>query len=267
LRALKLIQILEIANTKFPFDCSEPWDNSGIQVGDLERDIKNIAFSLDANPSTIRFAKENSCELLITHHPILLNPVKKIVASDLSGQTLFFAIASNVDVVSLHTNLDAAQGGLNDYLADLLGLLDVVTPEDASCARLGAIAQPMTLVSFRDLVKQRLLLESAAMICDGVEDKETVSRVFLASGSGASYLPVAIRTKADVMVTGDVRYHAAVDARRSDLPIIDAGHFGMEKHAIKLMADTFKREFEGIGLEIVCHECPFEMDPLVPQKN
>lgn len=267
MRALKLIQILEIANTKFPFDCSEPWDNSGIQVGNLERDIKNIAFSLDANPATIRFAKENSCELIITHHPILLNPVKKILVSDLIGQTLFFAIASNVDVVSLHTNLDAAPGGLNDYLADLLGLLDVVTPEDASCARLGTIARPMTLVSFTDLVKQRFLLESAAMICDGNEAQETVSRVFLASGSGAAYLPWAIGANADVMVTGDVKYHAAVDARRSGLPIIDAGHFGMEKHAIKLMADTFKREFDGMGVEIVCHECPFEMDPLVHQKN
>ncbi len=259
MRALKLIQIVEIANRKFPFNNSEPWDNSGIQIGEPNREITNIAFSLDVNPSTIHFAKSNRCELIITHHPILINPVKNILATELTGETIILAIRSDVDVLSLHTNLDAAQGGLNDYLAGLLGLQEITMPEQANCARTGKLKQPMSFKSLNDLVKRKWTLDGTTVICDDPE--KMVSDIFLASGSGSGYLSRALVTAADVMITGDVKYHSAVDALRSGLPIIDAGHFGMEKHAIKLMADTFREEFEKMGVHIVCRECHEEKDP------
>ncbi len=259
MRALKLIQIVEIANRKFPFSNSEPWDNSGIQVGNLNRDIRNIAFSLNTNPATINFAKQNSCELIISHHPILINPIKNILASDLIGETIIASIASQVDVLSLHTNLDASDGGLNDYLAGLLGLQEVFTPEGASCARIGTLDQPAPLSSLNELVQQKWSLDGTTIIGD--EGGKPLRKVFLASGSGSGYLNKAISTGADVMITGDVKYHAALEARQAGLPIIDAGHFGMEKHAIRLMADVFRDEFEKLGVQTGCHKCHDEKDP------
>ena len=259
MRALKLIQIVEVANRKFPFNLSEPWDNTGIQVGDPHRGISNIAFSLDVNPATIHFAKNNSCELIVSHHPILINPVKNILASDLTGETIMMAIKSEVDIIALHTNLDAAEGGLNDCLAKLLGLQEVTIPDQASCARAGRLEEPISFESLNDLVKQKWSLNGTTLICD--DPSRMVSRVFLASGSGSGYLGRAVAEGADVMITGDVKYHSAVDALRLGLPIIDAGHFGMEKHAIKLMADSFREEFEKMGVRIVCHECHDEKDP------
>lgn len=259
MRALKLSQIVEIANRKFPFNNSEPWDNSGIQIGDPNREITNIAFSLDVNPSTIHFAKNNLCELIITHHPLLINPVKNILASELTGESIMLAIGSHVDVLSLHTNLDAAEGGLNDYLAELLGLQETVIPEQAGCARIGRLKQPLSFTSLNELVKRKWNLDGTTVICDDPE--KMVSNVFLASGSGSGYLGRAVAMDADVMITGDVKYHSAMDARRFCMPIIDAGHFGMEKHAIKLMADTFREEFEKVGVRIVCCECHDEKDP------
>ncbi len=259
--ALKLIQIVEIANLKFPFDCSEPWDNSGIQVGDLDRDIKNIAFSLDANPLTINYARQQSCELLITHHPILINPVKNILKSDLTGQTIMSAISLNVDVLSLHTNLDASLGGINDFLAQSIGLCDVTTPERASCARVGNLDRALTLRDFNALVIRKFQLCGSTVVCG--HELKAVSRVFLVSGSGAGYFSQAVQSGADVLVTGDVKYHTAVDAIRSNLCVIDAGHYGMEKHTVGLMARSFRKEFEKMGVQIGCHECPDEKDPFV----
>lgn len=263
MRALKLIQIVEIANKKFPFKASEHWDNSGIQVGNLNKDIKNIAFSLDANPTTINFAKQKSCELIITHHPILINPLKNILASELIGETIIAAIRSEVDVLSLHTNLDAADGGLNDYLANMLELRNVSVPDEANCARIGMLDQSIPLRLLNEMLKQKWSLNETTVICS--DEAKVVSKVFIASGSGSGYLTGAISLGADVMITGDVKYHSAVDARRAGLPIIDAGHFGMEKHAIKLMADSFREEFESMGFELVCHECCDEKDPFNQQ--
>lgn len=264
MRALKLIQIVEIANRKFPFDCSEPWDNSGIQVGNPDRDIKNIAFCLDVHPATIRFAKQNSCELLISHHPLLINPIKKILTSDLIGETIVTAVKSDVDVLSLHTNLDAAEGGLNDYLAQLIGLSDVITPINAPCSRVGNMGNPASVASLDELVRHRLAISTTSVVTQDLN--RPVSRIFLASGSGAGYLHEAIHSGADVMITGDVKYHSAVDALRLGISVIDAGHFGMEKHAVKLMADCFRKEFENMGVQIGCHECAQEKDPFVLNK-
>ncbi len=259
MRGLKLIEIVEVANRKFPFSYSEDWDNSGVQVGNLEREIKNIAFSLDANPSTILFAQQTSSELLITHHPLILQPIKTFISSDLSVETLKAAIRYDIDVMSLHTNLDAAPGGLNDYLAQLIGLNHVFVPERAMCARFGNLECLISLDALNELVKARLSIDQTTLITN---DKDClVSKVFLASGSGAGYLADAIRLEADVMITGDVKYHAAVDARRCGVSVIDAGHFGMEKHAVRLMADSFKNEFKNMGAQMVCHECHDEKDP------
>ena len=140
-----LSDIVEIANRLFPFDIAEPWDNCGIQIGDPHRRVKSIAFSLDATPQTVKFAAASSCELLITHHPVLLEPLRNIVADTLFGKTLLDAARTGVDILSLHTNLDAAAGGLNDQLADKLGLESVTTSMSPRCARVGRLPVATTV--------------------------------------------------------------------------------------------------------------------------
>ena len=247
-----LSHILELANRLFPFSNTEPWDNSGVQIGDLSRSITAIAFSLDPSVKAVGFAAENKCDLLVTHHPVLLNPIKRVVASELTGRVILSAAKANVDIISLHTNLDAAQGGLNDFLSQLLGLLEVQVPLNAPSARLGKLFKPEALSELAQTMCQKLALDSVRIV--GPLDK-MVNSVFLVSGSGMGYLEQATLSKADVMVTGDIRYHGAIDAQSSQISLIDAGHFGLEKFAIRLMRDKFEDEISKLGWNIDL--CPY----------
>ncbi|MFH1113274.1 MAG: Nif3-like dinuclear metal center hexameric protein [Pseudomonadota bacterium] len=257
---LKLSQIVELADRLFPFEQSETWDNCGIQIGDPDRPVSSIAFSLDATPQTVEFAAEHSCELLVTHHPVLVEPVRAVVPDGLAGRTLLAAARRGVDILSLHTNLDAARGGLNDKLAEALGLRDITIPFSAACARLGSLDAPMTLFRFAEKVALDLDVVRPRIVSS---DNCPVQRVFCASGSGMGYLREALNCRADVMVTGDVRYHAAREALEMGMPVIDAGHFGTERKAPELMAGLFAREFRKRNIEIACHQCASEDGPFV----
>ena len=258
---IKLSQIIDIADQLFPFDLAEPWDNCGIQIGDPDRTISSIAFSLDATPQTVAFASQRACELLITHHPVLLNPIGRIVADNLCGLTLLAAARLGVDILTLHTNLDAGRGGLNDKLAEKVGLVDILIPVPAMCARIGRLALPMSLHQFAEKLMSDLEIPRPRIVAS--DHDRTVSTVFCASGSGMGYLGDALTYKADVMLTGDVRYHAAREALEMGLPVIDAGHFGLEKIGVGLMAECFGREFEKRGVGIVCHQCNTEKEPFM----
>ncbi|MGC8660684.1 MAG: Nif3-like dinuclear metal center hexameric protein, partial [Desulfomonilaceae bacterium] len=176
-----LLQVQEVAETLFPFRYVEAWDNSGIQIGDLERKIASIAFSLNASIDAVSFAAENRCDLLITHHPVLISPIKRIVTSNHVGKIIFAAIKANVDVMSLHTNLDAAQGGLNDFLAEKLQLVSAEIPGDAPCARFGRLPISKSVSELADFICQKLELPSVRVV--GPSQKK-VESIFLVCGSG-----------------------------------------------------------------------------------
>ncbi len=255
-----LSQVLKLADSMFPFSYSEPWDNSGVQVGDLARPINSIVMSLDVSIQAVRFAAENKSDLLISHHPLLLKPINKILFSDIQGNIILSAARLGVDILSLHTNLDAAEGGLNDFLVELLDLHEAKIPEAAPCARLAKLREGQTIEIFSQRICQKLGLNSVRVV--GPHDR-IINSVFLVSGSGMGYLPQAIASKADAIVTGDVRYHGAFDSEQYGIAVIDAGHFGLEKFAVDLMNDKFEEEF--LKLEWKVRLTPFrgEKDPFI----
>jgi GTP cyclohydrolase I len=259
-----LSDIVEIANRLFPFDIAEPWDNCGIQIGDPNRSVSSIAFSLDATPEAVKFAAASSCELLVTHHPVLLEPIRNIVPDTLSGRTLLDAARMDVGILSLHTNLDAGVGGLNDQLADKLGLEDVTTPEAARCARIGHLPVGTPISKLAHKIAGDLQIPHVRVISNSDTEVRTV---FLASGSGMSYLEEALRRNVDVMITGDVRYHAAREALEMGMPVIDAGHYGLEKGAPDLLSAAFEAEFSRLGLVITCINCRLEKEPFIEIRN
>jgi GTP cyclohydrolase I len=254
-----LAEIVEIADRLYPFELSEKWDNCGIQVGDGSRIVRSIAVSLNATPETVAFARQHDCELLITHHPLILDPIKNIDTETLVGKTILSAAKLDIGILALHTNLDAARGGLNDRVAAILGLHDVKVPMPAMCARLGRLPAPTSLTETAELVMRRFELPDVRLIT-GNRDR-VVSSVFCASGSGMGYLKDAIRCGADLMITGDVRYHAAIEALEAGISVLDAGHFGLEKVAVPLLAEALANSFEARNLRLKCVPCFIENDP------
>jgi len=251
---------VEIADRLFPFQEAEPWDNVGIQIGNPERLIDSVAFSLDPTPQTVEFAARNLCQLLVTHHPVLLEPVRSIRPDNLAGRTLLAAARLGVDIVSLHTNLDAAPGGLNDRLAGTMGLREVITPAPARCARLGRLPAALGVFELAGRVAESLKVPHVRIIA---EADCSVQLVFCATGSGMGYLKEALEYRADVMLTGDVRYHAAREAIELGMPVIDAGHYGLEKMAINLLVESFQAQFSNMGLEVNCLPCDLEKEPFL----
>ncbi|MBI4962877.1 MAG: Nif3-like dinuclear metal center hexameric protein [Desulfomonile tiedjei] len=255
-----LSQIVGIADRLFPFQEAEPWDNVGIQIGTPDRVIDSIAFSLDPTPQTVEFAARNSCQLLVTHHPVLLEPIRSIKPDNLSGRTFLAAARLGVDILSLHTNLDAAPGGLNDYVARAMDLQEVRTPFPARCARLGRLPEALRVCELAGQVAERLMIPHVRII---TESDCQVELVFSATGSGMGYLREALEYGADVMVTGDVKYHAAREAMELGMPVIDAGHYGLEKMAITLMVESFQTHFMSMGLNVKCLACDSEKEPFL----
>ena len=201
-----LSRIIEISDNLFPFSLAENWDNCGVQIGDPSAIISSIAFALDPTPDTIHFASESLCNLLITHHPLLLDSIRTIRADDFTGRSVLDAARLGVAILSLHTNFDAAESGINDELAKRIGLQSVSTPEEANCARFGMLPVQTTVSGLAHQVANNLQIPVVRIICD--KDKP-LQKVFVASGSGMGYFQCAMELGADVIVTGDVRYHAA----------------------------------------------------------
>jgi len=257
---LSVAEILQVADRIFPFNQAEPWDNCGLQIGNLERTVDAVAFSLDPSFKAIEFSAGHSCSLLVTHHPVLLEPVRNLVSADYSSAILIAAVRAQVDIMSLHTNLDAAPGGLNDHLAETIGLQDTMVPLRASCARFGRLPIPVPVYELASRLADTLNCSCPRIVADG---NRLVESVFCASGSGMGYWSEALRCRADVVVTGDIRYHAAVEAFEKGIALIDAGHFALEKAAPLIMGVAFEREFELMGREITCHICELEKDPFL----
>ncbi|MEW6350350.1 MAG: Nif3-like dinuclear metal center hexameric protein [Thermodesulfobacteriota bacterium] len=260
MNGVPLSRIIEMADELFPFSLAEPWDNSGLQIGDPDKLVQRLAVSLDPTPHTLAFAQTMQCQLLITHHPVLIQPVSRIVKGDYVGRIVMAAATSGVDVLALHTNLDAAPGGLNDALAHMLGLEEVVTPESAPCARLGHLPEPLPIEALAEKVRDDLHVDRVTIVHSS-DRSHTVQSVFCVSGSGMSYLREALNMRADVIVTGDVRYHSAVEARDMGIAVIDAGHYGLEQHAVELLCSTFKRTFAQRGWTLDVFPCNSETSP------
>ncbi|WP_298271891.1 Nif3-like dinuclear metal center hexameric protein [Geobacter sp.] len=368
--APKVSDIVGIVNKIAPPSLAEEWDNVGLMVGDPAVPVARIMVALDGTSDTLAAAISAECQLLLTHHPFIFRPLKRISAADPTGNLVLKAAASGLAVISLHTNFDIADGGMNDLLAGRLGIANgqplritaseelvklavfvpsgheegvrealfrfgggigayadcsfqsagtgtfkplegahpflgrigkreyveesrievLVHKRDLSAAlaallkahpyeepafdlypllnkgasrglgRIGDLAEETTVAAFADKARECLGLAGVRFVGDG---GRRVKRVALCGGSGMALLRDAQRQGADILVTGDVKYHEARDAEALGIAVLDAGHFGsevimVEEVAGRLRAELASRRFEA---EVV----PFkgERDPFV----
>ncbi len=368
MKVIRVSDVIGMINKIAPMRFAEAWDNPGLQVGDPSAKTERIMIALDACRDSVEAAIAERCTLLLTHHPLIFTPLKRVSSQDPEGALLLRAIVNGLSIVALHTNYDIAAGGVNDLLAERLGLCvtgplkvtgseelvklvvyvpqgheETVTEElfkfssaignysdcsfrvagtgtflprsgshpfigeqgkratveefrvevllrredlDAAVSamkkvhpyeepafdlfqlhnrgearglgRIGELPDETTLSAFARTVKVRLEAGSVRFVGDGIRK---VRRVAVCGGSGSSLLMEAHFRGADVLVTGDVKYHDAREAEALGLAIIDAGHFATERLIVSGLATTLEREFKrlGAGIEVI----PFagELDP------
>ncbi len=365
----KVADIVGIINKIAPMALAESWDNPGLQIGDPAAEVTCVMVALDPTPAVIDSAIAASCQLLVTHHPLIFKPLKSISTATPHGALIQKAIRGGVSIVTLHTNYDIAKGGLNDLLAGKIGLSNSVplkvttsgelvklvvfvpvdrleqlrsallpytvtlgnyrgcsfaadgigtfTPLDGAAPFIGAVGVPEKVNEERlELLIERALLPRAVKALLAVHPYEEpafdiypllndgekqglgrigrlsepitlaeyaarlkkvlsapalrfvgdptalISKVALCSGSGASLLHDAVRAGADLLVTGDVKYHEARDAEDLGLALIDAGHFPTEIIMVHEMTERLGRAVATAGYTNCRIEaCRTETDP------
>ena len=236
-----------------PRHLAEDWDNPGLLVGSPQREVSRILTALDVSDSVVRQAIREGAEMIVAHHPLLFHPIKSIRTDEPLGHRLQLLLQHDIAVAAAHTNLDIVRGGVNDVLADAIGLSKlssfVITAqaEDGrteSLGRIGSLPHPTTIREFAGQVKKALPTEHVRFVDAG---GRPVRKVALCSGAGAEFIEKAAAMGADAYVTGDVRYHDAQHAAELGMHVIDAGHFGTEFPVVEVLAERLREELRDKG--------------------
>ncbi len=229
---MKISEIYAFLDNLSPFELQEKWDNSGLLLGDFNQDVKKIVLSIDVDEALINSMEEGT--LLITHHPIIFGGLKQLEFNKYPANLLFKMIKKNISNISMHTNFD--QTHLNEYVArEILGY--EIAQKDGFVAYLD-IDEDFDI--FASKVASAFSLPHAKC----VKSSQRVKRVALTTGSGCSLIK---SIKADCFLTGDIKYHDAMEAKSINLSMIDIGHFESEK----FFADILFKHLKNLGLEAI----------------
>jgi dinuclear metal center YbgI/SA1388 family protein len=369
-RPVRVQDLLGFLHGLYPPDLAEDWDNVGLQVGDPAAPVERVLIALDAGEAAVAAAGERGAQLLLTHHPLLFKPLRRLTPDDPVGRVVWQAVRNGVAVVSAHTNLDVAVDGLNDWLAARLQLtaveplqsaagnlvklvvfvpadhveavadalfaagaghiggydqcsfrapgvgtfrpgpgtkpfigqtgcreqveemrLETVVPQrrlsrvleklfkahpyeevaydllplanplpGTGLGRIGRLVEPRPLAALADGLKTTLGCQAVRLV--GAPQR-LIGKVAVCGGSGAGLIQEAKRRGADVLVTGDVKYHEARLAEDLELALLDAGHFATERLAVEGLAARLGggAAAKGWRLDIITHDG--ERDPFL----
>ena len=225
-----------------PFSLQMDFDNAGFLVGRGDRTVDKILVSLDITEEVVSEAVELGCQLIVSHHPVIFFPAKSVTDTTPDGRILLSLVEHNIAAICAHTNLDVVSGGVNDALAQRLGLTNIEQLKqdgvDASgrpygIGRVGNTAGvPMYAPAFAAFVKETLGANGVRF----VDARRPVRRVAVGGGACSDMMKDAIALGCDTFVTADVKYNGFLDAKALGLNLIDAGHYPTEQVVVPVLA-------------------------------
>ena len=239
---LTVRQVDDFINAVAPFETQVAYDKSGLLVGHPDQAVTGVHFALDVTDKVIDEALENGANLIVTHHPMMFSPIKRLVETDYQARLLCRLIRGGISLISAHTNLDQAAGGINDVLAARIGLT-YITGE--GFVRVGTLPASMTAAELAQHISKtlgdtvRVMGNPLAM----------VERVGMCSGSGADEWPAAAALGAQAFLTGEAKHHIALEAAAAGVVILEAGHHATEEPGIFALADALQNS----GLVVQCN--------------
>lgn len=232
-----------------PRALAQPWDNVGLMTGEADAAVTKILTALDVDEAVVEEAAACGANMILSHHPLIFSPLKSVTDATWEGRCILKAARRGIAIFSAHTNLDAATGGTNDYLAELYGLRNVMPLSLEGEENLGRIGEtePQPLSAFAETIAEKLGSDSLERVGDG---SRTVRRVAICSGGGGSFISAELARMCDVYITGDVKYSGARDAHNLGLGVIIAPHYETEKYAMQILARWCETHLHGV--ETVC---------------
>lgn len=246
-----------------PLELAESWDNVGLLLGDESSEITRLMTCLTLTESVAEEAVNSGAGLVVTHHPLFFRPVKRVTMADGEGRTVLRLLRAGIAVYSAHTAWDSAATGINQQLAELLGLGGIRVlrepPGGSGLAggggRYGQLQAPLGVLEFGRRVA-RLLGIAGIQSVSGCGD---VRRVAVACGAAAEYMRDAQRAGCDTLVTGEARFHAALEAESLGMNLLVVGHYASERRGMEQMAAQLCQRLVGVE----CFASGRERDPLV----
>ncbi len=242
-------KIDEMAN----FSIQDNWDNSGLLIGDNEKEVNKILICLDLDINALNRAIKENVGLIITHHPIIFNPLKVIDSDTL----VYKLIENNIAVISAHTNMDLAKSGINYELGNLFELKNIsplflrnMYVEDESYGVIGDLENKMGSQDFFEVIKQKLK-NTNIKVSNNFNNKE-IKKVAICGGAGSDFIKSAIEKNADIYVTADLKHNHYIDNMNEDIILVDAGHYNTENIFVDILSKKIQEHFP--KLEIIMYE-------------
>ena len=233
-----------------PRELAQEWDNVGLLVGKGDREAHKVLVALDITEAVVDEAIAGGFDLIVAHHP-LINcswvPVQAVRWDEHKGRLLMKLIENRIGAICMHTNLDSAQGGVNDVLAKALGLKEIEPLCTDGLGRIGVLAEELSVEEFARFVKERL---KANGIRYTVGSNKSVRRVAVGGGSCSEFASLAATLGCDAFVTADIKYHDFQNAEVLGIHLIDAGHFPTEDVVCPVVAEKLKKAFIGLDVKL-----------------
>jgi dinuclear metal center YbgI/SA1388 family protein len=249
---VKIKEVLSALERFAPLPLQEGWDNAGLQIGLTEAEVSGALLCLDVNESIVDEAIEKGCNLIVSHHPLLFKGLKTISDGDYVQRTVMKAILNRIAIVSMHTNMDNAKGGVNYKIAEHLGLHDVEFfaeksgNVEAGSGVVGLLPEPMSATAFIQLVKERFGVKCAQ--CNELLLRP-VNKVAICGGSGDFLLSDAIAQGADAFITGEMHYHVYF-GQEQKIQICVIGHYESEQFTSEIFKSIIEDECPGLPVMI-----------------
>lgn len=238
---MKVKSFYDFLNKYAPFEVCDKFDNCGLLVGDENANVKSVCLCLDITNKVIDEAVKRKANLIISHHPVIFDPLKSVTA----GTPVYNLMKNRINAICMHTNADMTKNGVTDIMLDLLGferssvILEPVMPDGTGYGKICDLPIATTARALAESCK-------AAFECTAVrfiDTEKAIKRVAVCSGSGGSNLYRAIAAGCDALITGDVKHNIWIDAENSDFCLIDAGHFHTENILCNYLLGTLSRKF------------------------
>ncbi|NLM49800.1 MAG: Nif3-like dinuclear metal center hexameric protein [Clostridiaceae bacterium] len=237
---MKLAEIISCIENISPVELAEGFDNVGLLIGDGNREVKKVLLCLDVDEVVAREAAEIGADLIISHHPVIFHPLKDITTKTPSGRMVITLIKNNIAVYSAHTNLDTAEGGLNDHFCEVLGLKPLRPLDEGG---LGRICEGN--VTLEELAKRCKEAFNLPYVKASGDKNKFLSTIAVCTGGGSSLVDAVKREMADCYISGDISYGKARELYFLGISHVEIGHYDSEIIVMDLLEKILRDEFEG----------------------
>jgi dinuclear metal center YbgI/SA1388 family protein len=233
-----------------PRRLAEDWDNVGLLVGDASQSVQRVMTCLTVTPASAEEAVRERVDLIVSHHPLPFRPLKRLTTESVPGRLLWQLIRAGISIHSPHTSFDSAAMGINQRLAEGLGLTDIQPliaaeddPDGLGSGRYGRLERACTLGELSARLKQFLKIDGLHAV--GGQDA-TIERVAVACGSAGSFLAEAQKLNCQLLVTGETSFHTCLEAEATGIALLLPGHYASERFAVETLADVLGKQFSDL---------------------